>query len=44
MAKLVDVFRNDKKQKKLGRRQLPLVVDENLTVRTRNVGLIVIGI
>lgn len=29
MAKLVDVYRPDKP---LGRRQLPLVVDENLTV------------
>uniref|UniRef100_A0A1B6DI37 Gametogenetin-binding protein 2 n=1 Tax=Clastoptera arizonana TaxID=38151 RepID=A0A1B6DI37_9HEMI len=32
MAKLVNIYRNDKKQKKLGRRQLPLVVDENLTM------------
>lgn len=30
MAKLVDVYRNE--QQKLGRRQLPLQVDENLTV------------
>lgn len=30
MAKLVDVFRNEKQ--KLGRRQLPLQIDENLTV------------
>jgi hypothetical protein len=32
MAKLVDVYRAEK-QPSISRRQLPLIIDENLTVR-----------